>query len=41
MMSENPDMLYPIVVEEKELEMLMIISIRTLKRGEKNVESNF
>ena len=28
-----PDMLYPISVEEKELEMLIIASIQTLKRG--------
>ena len=35
MTSENPDMLYPIAVEEKELEMLIIASIRTLKRGNK------
>ena len=35
MMSETPDMLYPIAVEEKELEMLIIASIQTLKRGNK------
>ena len=35
MTSENPDMLYPIAVEEKELEMLIIASIRTMKRGNK------
>ena len=34
-MSETPDMLYPIAVEEKELEMLIIASIQTLKRGNK------
>ena len=35
MMSETPDMLYPIAVEEKELKMLIIASIQTLKRGKK------
>ena len=35
MMSETPDMLCPIAVEEKELEMLIIASIQTLKRGNK------
>ena len=34
-MSETPDMLYPIAVEEKELEILIIASIQTLKRGNK------
>ena len=36
MMSETLDMLFPIAVEEKELEMLIIASIQTLKRGNKN-----
>ena len=35
MTSQTPDMLYPIAVEEKELEMLIITSIQTLKRGNK------
>ena len=35
MTSETPDMLYPIAVEEKELEMLIIASIQTLKCGNK------
>ena len=35
MTSETPDMLYPIAVEEEELEMLIIASIETLKRGNK------
>ena len=35
MTSENPDILCPITVEKKELEMLKIVSIRTLKRGNK------
>ena len=35
MMSETPIMLYTIAVEEKELEMLIIASIQTLKRGNK------
>ena len=33
MTSETTDMLYPIAAEEKELEMLIIASIQTLKRG--------
>ena len=32
---ETPDMLYPIAVEEKELELLIIASIHTLKRENK------
>ena len=39
MTSENPDMIYQIAVEKKELEMLIIASIQTLKRGNKNVET--
>ena len=35
MTSEAPDMIYPMAVEEKELEMLIIASIQTLKRGRK------
>ena len=35
MTSETPDMLYPITVEEKELELLKIASIQKLKRGNK------
>ena len=35
MTSETPDMLYAIAVEEEELEMLIIASIQTLKRGNK------
>ena len=35
MMSETLDMLFPIAVEEKELEMLIIASIQTLTRGNK------
>ena len=35
MTSETPDMLYPITVEKKELEMLIIESMQTLKRGNK------
>ena len=35
MTSETPIMLYNIAVEEKELEMLIIASIQTLKRGNK------
>ena len=35
MTSETPDMLYTIAVEEKELEMLIIASIQTLKCGNK------
>ena len=35
MTSETPDMLYPIAVEEKELEMLIIALIQTLKRWNK------
>ena len=35
MTSETPIMLYTIAVEEKELEMLIIASIQTLKRGNK------
>ena len=33
MTSGPPNMLYPNVVEEKELEMLIIVSIQTLRRG--------
>ena len=35
MTSETPDMIYPMAVEEKELEMLIIASIQTLKLGRK------
>lgn len=35
MTSENPDMIYPIAIEDKELEMLIIVSIQVLKRGNK------
>ena len=35
MTPETPDMLYPIAVEEEELEMLIIASIETLKRENK------
>ena len=35
MTSESPDILYPIAVEEKDLEMLIIASIQTLKRENK------
>ena len=35
MTSETPDMLYPIAVEEKDLKMLIIARIQTLKRGNK------
>ena len=38
MMPETSDMLYPIAVKEKELEMLITASIQTLKRANKNVE---
>ena len=41
MMPETPDMLYPIAVEEKELEMLIIASIQTLKRGNKKCGKSF
>ena len=37
MTSETPDIIYPIAVEEHELEMLLITSVRTLKCGNKNV----
>ena len=39
MTSQTPDMLYPIAVEEKELEMLIIASIQTLKCGSKKCGS--
>ena len=32
---ETPDILYPIAVEEKEFELLIIASIHTLKRENK------
>ena len=35
MTSENPDILYLIAIEDKELEMLIIVSIQVLKRGNK------
>ena len=35
MTSETPDMFYPIAIEQKKLEMLIIASIQTLKRGNK------
>ena len=35
MTSETPDVLYPIAIEEKELEIPIIASIQTLKRGNK------
>ena len=40
MTSETPIMLYTIAVEEKELEMLIIASIQTLKRGNKKCLKN-
>ena len=33
MTSGNPDLLFPVTGEEKEIEMLTVASIRTLKRG--------
>ena len=33
MTSENPDIFYPIALEDKGLKMLIIASILTLKRG--------
>ena len=35
MTSGNPDTFYPVIGEEKELEMLIIASIHKLKRGNK------
>ena len=42
MTSETPDMFYPIAVEEKELEMLIIASKQNTKTcGETFIQSNF
>ena len=35
MTSENPDTFHPVTDEEKELKILTVASIRTLKRGNK------
>ena len=35
MTSENPDMLHPIAIDDKELEILIIASIQTLEHGNK------
>ena len=39
MTSGNPDTFYPVTGEEKELKMLTVASMRTLKHGNKNAET--